>query len=200
MDAFELQGELPGFTREDVSVEFADASTLVIRARVERGTTKLSMTDNTTTVSTTVSEAGSGEKEKESDSESQSLATVVESHEVEKRGYRKATVEDDYVDAGAEESEGEVVDTPATTVAGEAIVGKEEEEEEKKLRAEETQKIAEREKYRYLLTERATGDFVRRFKFAMEVDRGGVRAELKDGVLRIEVPKVARRERRIVVA
>ncbi|RDW85353.1 hypothetical protein BP5796_03678 [Coleophoma crateriformis] len=35
--AYELYGELPGLQQEDISVEFADAQTLVVKGRTERG-------------------------------------------------------------------------------------------------------------------------------------------------------------------
>jgi len=35
-DTYELHGELPGIARENVSIEFTDAQTIVIRGRVER--------------------------------------------------------------------------------------------------------------------------------------------------------------------
>lgn len=43
--AFELQGELPGLQQEDVTIEFVDRHTLVIRGRVEREETVTNMKD-----------------------------------------------------------------------------------------------------------------------------------------------------------
>ncbi|KAI9814108.1 MAG: hypothetical protein M1832_005996 [Thelocarpon impressellum] len=37
-DAYELQGELPGIDQKDISIEFADSQTLVVKGRTERET------------------------------------------------------------------------------------------------------------------------------------------------------------------
>ncbi|PKY04009.1 HSP20-like chaperone [Aspergillus campestris IBT 28561] len=43
--------------------------------------------------------------------------------------------------------------------------------------------------YKYLISERSTGDFYRVFSFATRVDQDSVRARLQDGILSISVPK-----------
>ncbi|PLN84236.1 HSP20-like chaperone [Aspergillus taichungensis] len=43
--------------------------------------------------------------------------------------------------------------------------------------------------YKYLITERSTGDFYRVFSFATRVDQNSVSARLQDGILSISVPK-----------
>jgi HSP20 family molecular chaperone IbpA len=87
--SYELYGELPGLTQDDLSIEFSDAQTLVIKGKTQRQL-------NTETVQpeqqSTSSEKG---KERESDASSE------KSH--------AATVEDDYDDVDAP------VATPAST-------------------------------------------------------------------------------------
>ncbi|PLB36320.1 Hsp20/alpha crystallin family protein [Aspergillus candidus] len=48
---------------------------------------------------------------------------------------------------------------------------------------------AEAPTYKYLITERSTGDFYRVFSFATRVDQDSVRARLQGGILSISVPK-----------
>ena len=166
--AFELQGELPGVRQEDLDVEFADENTLVIRGRTQE--------EFTTTVE---------------DKAAESPATLTEGQAVDENTSRQPTVEDEYVDAGAE-SEG--VATPATTVAA-----TEPTEVEKPITAEEKSTTMEQEKYRYWVSERTTGQFERRFKFPGQVDQEAVKASLKHGILSVVVPKVLRKEKKIVV-
>lgn len=164
--AYELQGELPGIRQDDVSIEFVDGTTLVVKGQAERESAALG--------------AAGGEEEKLRGSESP--ATVTGS---EKSVYHRATVEDEYVDAGAEsEIEGGGEATPAATDAGADVGG---------VVAE------EKSRDRYWISERRTGRFERRFKFAGQLDQEAVKASLRNGVLSIVVPKVERKERRILV-
>lgn len=175
--AFELQGELPGIKHEDVAIEFIDANTLVIRGKTE-------------SVHTETSEDGNVAKGNEGEvAESPATLTLDNDAASEKSApsYRKATVEDeDYVDAGAESEQGQGEAAPATTNT---------------VSEKPTEAVKEDEKSRtrYWVSERATGQFERRFKFPGEVDQEAVKASLKNGILSVVVPKVARKERRILV-
>ncbi|SZF05634.1 unnamed protein product [Blumeria hordei] len=40
-DSFELYGELPGIDQKNIDIEFTDASTLIIKGRIERNYTKI---------------------------------------------------------------------------------------------------------------------------------------------------------------
>ncbi|KAE8443222.1 hypothetical protein EG329_002090 [Mollisiaceae sp. DMI_Dod_QoI] len=91
-DSYELYGEVPGLTQNDLSIEFSDAQTLVIKGKTERA-----LNTESTQPEQTVSEKG---KEKEVDSSSEKSHT--------------ATVEDDYDDVDAP------VATPATTATAAA--------------------------------------------------------------------------------
>lgn len=48
--------------------------------------------------------------------------------------------------------------------------------------------------YRYWVKERSVGEFHRTFSFPGKVDRDGVKASLKEGVLKVLVPKEVRKE------
>lgn len=87
-ESYELYGEVPGLSQEDLSIEFSDAQTLVIKGKTQRAL-------NTETAQPEQSTSSEKGKEKESDSSSE------KSH--------AATVEDDYDDVDAP------VATPATT-------------------------------------------------------------------------------------
>lgn len=48
--------------------------------------------------------------------------------------------------------------------------------------------------YKYWVRERPVGEFQRTFSFPGKVDRDGVKASLKEGVLKVHVPKEVRKE------
>jgi len=92
-DSYELYGELPGLTQEDLSIEFSDAQSLVIKGKTQR-------TLNTETPQPEHSTASEKGKEREYDASSE-------------KSYAP-TVEDDYDDVDAP------VATPATTATATA--------------------------------------------------------------------------------
>ena len=160
--AYELQGELPGFEQKDLNIEFVDERTLVIKGRhtytnekaAEEGQQKASATED---VSDTASEKSAN--------------------------YQKPTVEDEYVDAGAESQEAE----PKTSSS------------EVTKAAELKQAVAEPQS-KYWVSERSTGEFERRFAFPGRVNQDEVKASLKNGILSIVVPKIVESEsRRIAI-
>lgn len=81
------------------------------------------------------------------------------------------TVEDDY----------DVADTPLSTPSTTTTTPVNEKVEEKKEE--------QAPKPKYWISERRTGAFERTFSFSQRLDIDEVRAELKDGVLRVVVPK-----------
>lgn len=94
----------------------------------------------------------------------------VKSSDVEK--VHKATVEDD--DQGEEQQQ-----QVAKKTQGEHVT--------ETKRHEEVQ-------YKYWVRERPVGEFQRTFSFPGKVDRDGVKASLKEGVLKVFVPKEVRKE------
>lgn len=160
---YELQGELPGIKQEDIEIEFVDANTLIIRGKTDFRNTKSSGGDKAIEQSATVN------------------STIENTVSNAFPSYQKATVEDDYVDAGAA-TEGSEVQTPTTSTTP---------TEATPTRAEPS--------YRYWVTERSVGQFERRFNFPGKVDQDAVKASLKNGILSVIVPKSVRVEKKITI-
>jgi len=143
-NAYELYGELPGLEQSDVTIEFSDAQTLVIKGKTERPSNKVEAAQPEATADATDS---SSEK----------------SH--------NPTVEDEYDEA----------DTPLATPATTATVTAEEKQEQPA----ETQAP----KPKYWVAERRVGSFARSFSFSQRIEHEAVEASLKNGILRVVVPK-----------
>ena len=175
VNSYELHGEMPGIRQEDLDIQFVDPHTLVIKGRTEtefsRGTP--AGTENTT--STTASAEPTTENAPQPSSPS----------------YHKATVEDDYVDASASSS-ASAPPTPTSSTATEVA------QAPPPASKDAVTKKAEPE-YKYWVNERSIGEFTRTFQFPGTVDQEAVKASLKNGILRVVVPKLVRAERRIVV-
>ena len=143
-NAYELYGELPGIEQKDITIEFSDAQTLVIKGKTERQSDKVeaSQAEATPTVEDNTSE---------------------KSH--------NPTVEDEYDEA----------DTPLATPATTATVTA----EEKQGQPAETQAP----KPKYWIAERRVGSFSRSFSFSQRIEHEAVQASLKNGILKVVVPK-----------
>jgi HSP20 family molecular chaperone IbpA len=143
-NAYELYGELPGIEQSDITIEFSDAQTLVIKGKAERPTSTVDAPQpEATTEAETTSEKA-----------------------------HNATVEDEYDEA----------DTPLATPASTATVT-----ENEKQQQPETQTQAPKPKY--WVAERRVGSFARSFSFSQRIDQDAVQASLKNGILRVVVPK-----------
>jgi HSP20 family protein len=152
--SYEVTGELPGVQQSDLSIEWADDSTLVIKGHTERTSTK--------------------GKEPEKAATDDLAADVSDTASEKSSYYRSPTVEDDGAESQAAPAEQAV---------------------EKQKQAPEKAQPEEGE--RYWLSERSYGEFARSFIFpANKIDIENVRASLKDGLLKISVPKRAPREAR----
>ncbi|KAI4159364.1 MAG: hypothetical protein LQ342_006620 [Letrouitia transgressa] len=159
--AYELQGELPGIKQEDIEIQFIDANTLVIKGKTERDHVRQS------SQSVDAAEETSG-KGAIADDTSESSST-----------YHKASVEDEYVDAGAEGAEAKIENEVTAAPPKPATVSEPES--------------------RFWISERSVGEFQRTFSFPGKIDQEAVKASLKNGILNVVVPKAARKEKRIVV-
>lgn len=151
---YELYGELAGLKQEDLSIEFEDVQTLVVKGKTTRQEPSV-----TSQKATEVTPASKQVTEKE----------------------HQATVEDDY----------DVADTPLSTPSTTTATPVNEKVEEKK--EEQTTKP------KYWISERKVGSFERTFSFSQRLDIDEVRADLKDGVLRVVVPK-SQKGRKIAVS
>ena len=157
--AYELQGELPGIEQNDLDIEFLDERTLVIRGRTSTNSTR------------TNQGAEAAKPTKAVDNEA-----VNDNSSEKSTSYQKASVEDEYVDAGAETEPAEEAKTPASITAEAAP-------------AAEVKKAAE-PAFKYWVSERSVGEFERRFSFPGRVELENVKASLKNGILSVVVPKV----------
>lgn len=128
--SYELHGELPGITQEDIDIEFAenDSNALTIKGRIEREHQKSS---NNKSINP---ESHHDEKqEKQLDTE------------VAKQGKKEGTIES---------------------------------------------KQHEKPASRYWVSERSVGEFQRTFAFPAKVDPERIKANLKNGILTVVVPKL----------
>ena len=148
--SYELYGELPGLAESDLSIEFSDAQTIVIKGKTERLTT--------TPTTTATPEATTPALESDTRSEAGSEKSL------------HATVEDDY----------DAADTPLATPA--STVTAQNDKVEKPAEKEE-------EKKKFWVAERKVGSFARTFSFSQRVEIDDVQASLKNGLLRVVVPK-----------
>ena len=175
--SYELHGELPGIKQEDLDIQFVDPHTLVIKGRTERE----------------FSSGTPGEAENITAAAAPVDSSTDTAAQPGSPSYNKPTVEDDYVDAGASSSSS-APPTPtssstATEVAAPAQAPSADTTVTKKAEPE----------YKYWINERSIGEFTRTFQFPGTVDQEAVKASLKNGILRVVVPKLVRAERRIVV-
>ena len=155
---YELQGEVPGIQQGDLQIEFEDERTLVIRGKTDNSNVK----DNTTATATPAVE-GAEAAEPTSDAASDKSS-----------GYHKASVEDEYVDAGEEVSQKPAAEKSNDNAQVSAPAGS---------------KTAE-PSFKYWVSERSVGEFERRFAFPGPVDQDAVTASLKNGILSVVVPKI----------
>lgn len=102
-------------------------------------------------------------------------------HEAVDGSEKKASVEDEHVDARAESASSEGVQTPGTEVAEQS--------------QQQPAKTAE-PSFKYWVSERSVGEFERRFSFPGRVDQEAVKASLKNGILSVVVPKIVAKEAR----
>lgn len=168
---FQLHGELPGITKEDIQIEFTDPETLQIRGKVERthtaGTHPAGLVDNNADSTGTITDG----------SDEHGETSSVKSH-----SSRKATVEDDPEEQGnVTTTESTPENTPASTVVDAA-------------KPEHSKQEAPRHKY--YLVERNVGTFARSFNFPSRVDLETVQASLDNGILTLTVQKAKKHESR----
>lgn len=109
-DSYHLDGELPGIAQKDISIEFTDPNTLVVKGRTEREYHTTDPSEPAGADDSTVAEAG---------------------------------------------------DQPQTT----------------------------KPRHRYWASERSVGEFQRTFTFPGRVDQDNVKANLKNGILSVVIPK-----------
>jgi len=153
--SYELYGELPGLAESDLSIEFSDAQTILIKGKVERVTPTSNSVANSATP-----EANTPGLESDAHSDAGSERSL------------HATVEDEY----------DAADAPLATPTSTAAVSTTEKVEKPAEKKEE-------EKKKYWVAERKVGTFARSFSFSQRVEIDEVQASLRNGLLRVVVPK-----------
>jgi len=141
---------------------------------VEQENVKIEFTDRQTLTI-------SGHRERQTPSAAAATEAPAQDAETESH---KATVEDDFEEVTAADSDSTTTSTVQNTEATPAPA------EEKK---------AEAPKPRYWVAERGVGQFSRSFEFQEGIDQRGVQASLKNGVLSIVVPKKPFQSRKIEI-
>ena len=94
----------------------------------------------------------------------------------EQEGYHYPTVEDEASVSTDTQGEAPKTQQDTTTLAPQSH---------------EKQQVPKSNESKYWLSERRIGEFARAFSFAARVDQDGVKATLRDGILRVVVPKAA---------
>ena len=211
-DAFHLTGEIPGVEPSNLSVEFVDRNTMVVKGRTvqesqrgnkpseqaaaavqDKGKQK-AVEDNTATAAaatTSAPEADAVETEPTSrpatpgstDSSSNYRAPTVEATQDE---------DNDFVDVAAETA------ADKTSTAKDAAPADNTEQQQPSSSQEATtlhessltNNAPAKDEGHNWVSERTTGSFSRSFRFPGHIDQENVKAALKDGVLRVVVPKV----------
>lgn len=171
---YELHGELAGISRDNVHLEFTDPQTMLIRGRVERSYT--SGTPPAGLVEGGSAPAGAITESGE--------ATATEQQQEQERpasaqGSHNAKVQDE-AEATAEENGGEVAAAPVPEGENNNTKG---------------------DTAKYWVSERSIGEFSRTFTFPSRIEQDGIKANLKDGILTVVIPKAKKHEaRRIEVS
>lgn len=183
--AYELHGELPGITKENVHIEFTEPQTMTIRGRVER-------TFSTGTPAAETVEAPEKPAVADTNDDAVSVASSGSHTPAGSVSGRQATVSDEETEAARERGEEDFT-----------IVSNDEEKAPTPAPANKdinaptaaTTKPAER----FWRQERTVGEFHRQFVFNDRIDENAVTASLDNGILQVSVPKVKRETRRIAV-
>jgi len=197
-EVYEVEGEVPGFEQENISIEVTDEYTLKISGNTER-TAGPSPTEATSSagVSTTGTQVATMDGATVNNEQEIPRAATPSSETGSSRSYQP-TVEDDFEDLGAETSstisstsstsepsaptepkgKGKVVEEPTNTETG---LQQQPQPEPPVLQPQSND--------REWLSERVHGSFERTFCFPVRIDSDNVRATLKNGILSINVPK-----------
>jgi HSP20 family molecular chaperone IbpA len=186
-ERYEIEGDVPGFEQQNISIEVTDEHTLKISGdteqRVEQPVSEQQTTDAQTEQTEqmeglTLNEPEASQDEKHGDSDTESRTSY------------QATVEDDFEDLGAEAVSRS--STPAEPKGKEkAVEGSVPVEStvQKQAQPEVPAQQQQEPEFREWLSERVQGSFERTFQFPERIDMANVKASLKNGVLSLSVPK-----------
>jgi HSP20 family protein len=171
-DAYELHGELPGIDQKDISIEWTDGNTLTISGKTEKNVERGTRPTAAEAIEDVPEASGAIQPAPEAESSASS------------EHYQPPSVADEGADEASTVAGDHNALTPATTNAGETAKDAQPQQPEGK----------------YWISERSVGQFHRSFSFPSRVDHEAVKANLKNGILSIVVPKSqAPKTRRIEV-
>ncbi|KAI1176867.1 HSP20-like chaperone [Nemania sp. FL0916] len=178
---YELHGELPGVEKKDISIEFSDLQTIVIRGSVERTYTEGNVPAPAAGLLTDAPTANHAIVPSDVQSE--------DSAETRSNKSFQATVEDEKEEGeGSVATTGAVVETPRSETPSQLQV-----------QPQQPQQLQQK-KAKYWVHERSVGNFLRSFTFSNRVDNAAVSASLDNGILTVVVPKAKKPEtRRIAI-
>lgn len=159
---YELRAELPGLEQKDIDIEFMDAKTLVIKGSLAKAEDTKPNED----------EDNEGPAGSEGPAENGGPAAIEDK---------------------SDKSDSSSSSASAASSSNQTTVEDWSEEEPEILKKEKGYhtivKQNEDSFYKYLIRECSTGKFKRSFTFPHKVDRSGVKASLKNGILTVVVPK-----------
>lgn len=168
-NGYYLDGELPGVDQSNIEIEFSDPQTLIVKGRTERNYQQ--------------TQTQSQDQEQEHTEEQTSSPSPSASPR-----QHQATVEDDSDEADADSDF--AINTDDDT-SSQQLKQKPYAEPTKQQTQTQTQTQTPQPEFHFWASERSIGEFQRTFTFPTRVDQDGVRANLKNGILSVYVPKDA---------
>lgn len=202
---WQVDGDIQGFTQENINIEVTDEHTLKITGNTARSSESAQPEAQSVDPAITSSEETSKGVESGETVEATNIEASQPESDTESHKSYQPTVEDDYEDLGAEISslisEPSRASTPATPAEPK---GKEKAVEPSVATetdiAQQPQREVPVQKPQFQEEKRAQGAFQRIFRFPDRIDVDNVSASFKHGVLKINVPRVpASQSRRIAI-
>ncbi|KAJ5973996.1 30 kDa heat shock protein [Penicillium waksmanii] len=160
-NGYYLDGELPGVDQSNIEIEFSDPQTLIVKGRTERNYQQTQSQDQ-------------GQEQTSSPSPSPSPRQL------------QATVEDDSDEADSDFNTDDDTSSQQLKQKLYAETTKQQTQTQTQTQTQKTQP-----EFHFWASERSIGEFQRTFSFPTRVDQDGVRANLKNGILSVYVPKEA---------
>ncbi|PSN64112.1 HSP20-like chaperone [Corynespora cassiicola Philippines] len=207
---WKVNGELPGFEQDNISIEITDENTLKVVGNTQ-WTKQQENIQSEATLETQPSQTETQTVEDKMDgitlneTEEADIATSIHSDTESHKSYQ-ATVEDDFEDLGAETSS--LISSSSSTTASEAAEPKEPKGKERAVEeptktavqpAPQSEVPVQQSQQPENEEEKFHGFFEKSFRFPERIDASNVRATMKDGVLSISVPRAPKHQIRHIL-
>jgi HSP20 family protein len=172
--SYELLGEFPGADQKDINIEWTDGNTLTISGHFESRAERSSPAPEPATTPAPAE-------------------TVAKEKHAETASYHAPSVE--------EEDDGELISKPGESDTETVASTPEQAAETNTIADPETSTPEESsvDEPKYWVSERQSGSFSRGFTFPVRIEQENVKASLKNGILRVVVPKAVIPARRTIV-